>query len=133
MWQHWEENPPQNICVKLLSGCLVVLHHAGLLALVLTLNVECGCELIVSLVDGSRSRLQTVSRASLVFHYYLVCTRFDTVATTISLCTLTANPIRLRSEAKQSAIQQFPTCSPLPVFPRWYVNSSELLLLGFHQ
>lgn len=29
--------------------------------------------------------------------------------------------------------QQFPICSPLPVSPHWYVNISELPLLGFHQ
>lgn len=84
----------QVLCRVVSSSCTTQ-DFFSFFVVVLTLNVECGYEGIVSLVDDSH---ETVLCASVVFHYCLV----DTVAKRTPFCTSTANLILLCSEAKQS-------------------------------
>lgn len=108
MWQHcslcfirrWKKPKiPEYICKCLSSSVWLfhqVLHHAELLvfAMVLTLNVECGCEVVMPLGET----LVCLSSLSWLFSTYMyafiyICVCFNAVSNRISFCTFTANLI----------------------------------------
>lgn len=148
MWQHcslcfirrWKKPKiPEYICKCLSSSVWLfhqVLHHAELLvfAMVLTLNVECGCEVVMPLGEtlvclSSLSWLFSTYMYTFIYIYVYALMLFQTESPSALLQQTWSHLQRSQTVCHQ----QFPICSPLPVFPHWYVNISELLLLGFNQ
>lgn len=114
--------PPSGYFIK---PCTI--HHFLLFSMVMTLNVECGCEVIMLLLEGWQKTLGSLLRLN-----RLPWKCFNIVANQIFPRAI-INPLNPTSQRGQTICHhQFPICSLLPVFPYWYVNISDLLLLGFH-